>query len=84
MLILGSNISGNVEVGRIVGAAIISLILCLLSIVGDLVESIWKRDSGIKDSGSYIPGMGGILDVADSLLLAAPFMYAITLTLSRF
>ena len=84
MLILGSNISGNIEVGRIVGAAIISLILCLLSIVGDLVESIWKRDSGIKDSGSYIPGMGGILDVADSLLLAAPFMYAITLTLSRF
>ena len=84
MMILGSNISGNAAAGRIAGAAIISLILCLLSIVGDLVESIWKRDSGIKDSGSYIPGMGGILDVADSLLLAAPFMYAITLTLSRF
>lgn len=84
MLLLGSKIAANPSVGRIAGALVISLILCLLSIVGDLVESIWKRDSGIKDSGSYIPGMGGILDVADSLLLAAPFMYAITLTLSRF
>ena len=84
MLLLGSKIAANPYVGRITGAIIISLILCLLSIVGDLVESIWKRDSGIKDSGSYVPGMGGILDVADSLLLAAPFMYAITLTLSRF
>lgn len=84
MLLLGSKIYADAALGRIAGAAVISLILCLLSIVGDLVESIWKRDSGIKDSGSYIPGMGGILDVADSLLLAAPFMYAITLTLSRF
>lgn len=84
MLLLGSKIYSDAALGRIAGAAVVSLILCLLSIVGDLVESIWKRDSGIKDSGSYIPGMGGILDVADSLLLAAPFMYAITLTLSRF
>ena len=84
MLLLGSRIADTPSAGRIIGAIIISLILCLLSIVGDLVESIWKRDSGIKDSGSYIPGMGGILDVADSLLLAAPFMYAIILTLSRF
>ena len=84
MLLLGSKIASDPAVGRLAGAAIISLILCLLSIVGDLVESIWKRDSGIKDSGSYVPGMGGILDVVDSLLLAAPFMYAITLTLSRF
>ena len=84
MLLLGSKIYSDAAIGRIAGAAVISLILCLLSIVGDLVESIWKRDSGIKDSGSYIPGMGGILDVADSLLLSAPFMYAITLTLSRF
>ena len=84
MLLLGSRINANAALGRIAGAAVISLILCLLSIVGDLVESIWKRDSGIKDSADYVPGMGGILDVADSLLLAAPFMYAITLTLSRF
>ncbi|MBP5628011.1 phosphatidate cytidylyltransferase [bacterium] len=84
MLLLGSKINADAAIGRITGAAVISLILCLLSIVGDLVESIWKRDSGIKDSGGYVPGMGGVLDVADSLLLAAPFMYAITLTLSRF
>ena len=84
MLLLGSRITESASLGRILGAAVISLILCLLSIVGDLVESIWKRDCGLKDSASYVPGMGGILDVADSLILAAPFMYAITLTLSRF
>ena len=81
---LGGGIMRDPELGRIVGASVISLILCLLSVVGDLVESVFKRDSGVKDSSGLIPGMGGILDVADSLLLAAPFVYAITLTISRF
>ena len=81
---LGGNIMSNANLGRIVGAVVLSLILSLLGIVGDLVESVWKRDSGIKDSGSYIPGMGGVLDVVDSLLLTAPIMYALILTISRF
>ena len=84
MLRLGGNILGNANAGRIIGAVVLSLILSLLGIVGDLVESVWKRDAGIKDSGSYIPGMGGMLDVLDSLLLSAPIMYALTLTISRF
>ena len=84
MLKIGGGIMSNQELGRIVGAAVLSLILCLLGIVGDLVESVWKRDSGIKDSGNYIPGMGGVLDVVDSLLLTAPVMYALILTISRF
>jgi len=81
---LGGAVSGNAEVGRIIGALVISTIVCLLSVVGDLVESVFKRDCGVKDSSSLVPGMGGVLDVCDSLLLAAPFIYAITLTLSRF
>lgn len=42
---------------------------------GDLAESLLKRDVGVKDSSGYLPGLGGMLDVVDSLVFTAPFMY---------
>jgi len=56
-------------------ALILGILLPLLGMVGDLVESLLKRAAGAKDTGAIIPGMGGLLDVLDSLLTAIPFFY---------
>jgi phosphatidate cytidylyltransferase len=56
-------------------AFFLGLLLPLVGIAGDLGESMLKRSGGIKDSSGIIPGMGGVLDVLDSLLFAAPVLY---------
>jgi phosphatidate cytidylyltransferase len=56
-------------------AVLIGIMIGSISIVGDLVESMFKRDAGIKDSGVIIPGHGGILDKIDGVLFASPVLY---------
>ncbi len=56
-------------------AVILGVVLSSTAVIGDLIESLFKRESGVKDSGGFFPGIGGILDLLDSLLFNAPIMY---------
>jgi phosphatidate cytidylyltransferase len=56
---------------------ILGFLLGAAASLGDLVESALKRSSGVKDSGSIIPGRGGVLDSIDSIAFAAPVFYAV-------
>ena len=60
------------------------LILSLVATGGDLVQSIWKRSESLKDSGTLIPGHGGILDRIDAQLLASPFSLFFWIIINNF
>jgi phosphatidate cytidylyltransferase len=82
-------IAGVVTVTVILGGswwagAILGLAVVLAATLGDLTESMIKRDLGIKDMGSILPGHGGFMDRLDSLLLSAPVAWAVLTVLVPF
>lgn len=59
------------------GAVMTGAVLGIATLIGDLIESMFKRDAGVKDSSSLIPGHGGLLDKLDGMLVAGPILYFI-------
>jgi phosphatidate cytidylyltransferase len=83
VFVLQDAVSG-VPGGAVTIMAFLSLLTGIAAILGDLAESTIKRSSGMVDSGSIIPGRGGVLDSIDSIAFAAPVFYLLSSLLFAF
>lgn len=73
---LGPMISSRWPAWSVVPAGVFGLVVGFAGLMGDLAESLIKRDVGVKDAPALLPGFGGLLDLMDSILLAGPVAYA--------
>jgi phosphatidate cytidylyltransferase len=72
---VGLSFAGDVFAGGMIEATAFGLVVGIAGVLGDLAESLIKRDCETKDASHSIPGFGGLLDVIDSVLFAAPVVY---------
>lgn len=75
---LAKLIWSNIFTGSIVKIICLAIVIAISGSIGDLAESVFKRSAGCKDSGNIMPGRGGMLDSIDSILMAAPVFYALS------
>lgn len=68
-------LKGKLNLMTLVDFFVLPVLLGFTAIIGDLSESVLKRSAGIKDSGGFLPGIGGVLDLIDSVLFTAPLFY---------
>lgn len=80
---LGAQAAGWLPFPHLWQAAVFGVFVTAFGILGDLAESLLKRGCGVKDSGSYIPGFGGLLDVVDSVLMGGPAAYYLASVMLR-
>ena len=74
-LLLFTLMPGHLSMLSWTHATILGLLLGFAAVIGDLAESLIKRSTGVKDSGNLLPGIGGALDLIDSLLFTAPVLF---------
>ena len=74
------NYFSEIELNQII---IISILLPFTATIGDFIESYYKRIAGVKDSGNFIPGHGGMLDRMDAFMITIPVIYIITIVLIK-